>query len=548
MRPQRGPKKGQLRALRTQVEILKQQLGGQVGKDPTGMGDQELNGLLGPQMLVENMGYNTDGLLGLDDYSSIQFDWETPSSANGNIDHPVTAQPYHAQVQTEVPTTTASPTSSSTIATGHIQPAELEERLTPDILDDLDQVYFDRVHAIAPIVHKERYFTWTSQDPSTISPVRSCLRQAMRSIAASVWPQYRGLSNALYSEARRMAERLPNTNEADISLEKIQAWLLIVQYELMRGDEHQAMVTAGIPFRLIQLSRIWAIDQGGENRGQLSRGFINDFSPVMNQPPSPVDRDAFTETEERRRTFWLAYLFDWSFHVRNKSLLTFHEDVIMVRLPAPEMNFQHGQPVQTDFLADALVSRTQHAEWSFAEAIIMSTLLGRCVALQRRVSVVSCLQTSTNNMRDFWTNHAHLTSEIDERRQNLIQSFPSNSVLVDPMLAFTHLLPHAAIICLGETLANIPPQTVPTEHQFTATMYRERAIMAAREITRQAQLIPRVAFCKAHPFLPHVLARAADHIATHSAKHGSTGLRGSGSGKEADLTTLLRVLKDIGEY
>lgn len=190
-----------------------------------------------------------------------------------------------------------------------------------------DQVYFDRVHAIAPIMHKEKYFTWTSQDPSTISPVRSCLRQVMRSVAASVWPQYRGLSNALYCEARRMVEMLPNTTEEDISLEKIQAWLLIVQYELMHGDEHQAMVTAGIPFRLIQLSRNWAIDQGGKSLGQLSRGH-NDSSPVLSQHPSPVDRDAFTETEERRRTFWLAYLFDLSFHVRNKSLLTFHEDMV----------------------------------------------------------------------------------------------------------------------------------------------------------------------------------------------------------------------------
>lgn len=229
----------------------------------------------------------------------------------------------------------------------------------------------------------------------------------------------------------------------------------------------------------------------------------------------------------------------------------------MVRLPAPEVNFQYGQPVRTEFLADALSRRAEHAEWSFAEAIIMSTLLGRCVTLQRRAGVISCLQT------DFWTTHAHLTLKIDERRQNLVRSFPGCSVLVDPMLAFTHLLPHVAIICLGETLANVPPQTVPPEHQFTAMMYSERAIMAAREITRQAQLIPRVAFCKvssstssgqalitdirrckAHYLLPHVLARAADHFATRSMKHGSTD---KASGDEENLNTLIKVMKDIGK-
>jgi hypothetical protein len=118
-------------------EILKQQLGEQVGKDPTGVGDQGLNGLLGPEMAVENVGYNAGEILGLDDYSSIEFDWEFPSLVNGNIDHPVMVQSYHAQMQNEAATTTASPTPSPTIATGQIKPVELEERLAPDLLDDL---------------------------------------------------------------------------------------------------------------------------------------------------------------------------------------------------------------------------------------------------------------------------------------------------------------------------------------------------------------------------------------------------------------------------
>lgn len=119
------------------AETLKQQLGGQLGKDPAGIRDQELDGPLGPQMLVENIGYNAGEFVGLDDYSSIQFDWETPSFVNGNIDHPVTVQPYHAQMQNEAATITASPTPSPTSPTGQIKPTEVGKRLTPDLLDDL---------------------------------------------------------------------------------------------------------------------------------------------------------------------------------------------------------------------------------------------------------------------------------------------------------------------------------------------------------------------------------------------------------------------------
>lgn len=92
-------------------------------------------------------------------------------------------------------------------------------------------------------------------------------------------------------------------------------------------DEHQAMVTAGLPFRLIQLSRFWALDQEGHRLGQPSPGF-HDPSSIPTQTTTPVDREAFAETEERRRTFWLAYLFDWSFYIRDKSLLTFHQDMV----------------------------------------------------------------------------------------------------------------------------------------------------------------------------------------------------------------------------
>lgn len=101
------------------------------------MGYPDLDGLFGPQMLDETMGYEASKFGDLDDHPNIPCGWESPSFVHRNMDRPATVQTYYAQVPSEAPTTAASRTPSPTIPTRQTKSAEWEERLPADLLDDL---------------------------------------------------------------------------------------------------------------------------------------------------------------------------------------------------------------------------------------------------------------------------------------------------------------------------------------------------------------------------------------------------------------------------
>lgn len=206
-----------------------------------------------------------------------------------------------------------------------------------------DQLYFDRVHPVAPIIHKRRYFAWAAQENP--SPARACLRSAMRTIATVVSTQFRGLSDPLYAETRRMVGSLDESDApwlaSKIQLEQIQAWLLLAHYEFLCKHEHQAMLTAGRALRLVQLSRLNDVDATGASSVEFGAAAATGGSAdedrdeeggpretAKSPAPSLASRDAFVKTEEKRRTFWLAYCLDRFFLIRSEWPLTLHEDMV----------------------------------------------------------------------------------------------------------------------------------------------------------------------------------------------------------------------------
>ena len=182
-----------------------------------------------------------------------------------------------------------------------------------------DQLYFERVHPICPMIHQWRYMAWNRH--KGVSPARVCLRLAMRTMAAAMSAQYRGFSETLYMETYRLLEQscqrssetpFPPMNEL-LPIEKIQAWLLLTHYQALRRDEGQASLTAGRAFRLVQIARLHDLDAPDKN---LSTSCVAKF-----------DRD-HAELEERRRTFWVAFTLDRFLCWRNEGPLTLHEEAV----------------------------------------------------------------------------------------------------------------------------------------------------------------------------------------------------------------------------
>ena len=168
------------------------------------------------------------------------------------------------------------------------------------------QLYFDRVHSFAPILHQRRYYSWGQELAKTGS--RKSLQYAMWSLAASVSAQFQDVGDSLYWDTRRILDTLEmeDTNVELIDIEQVQAYILLAIYEFMRSDYRRGWMSAGRAFRLIQLMRLHEID-------------------VPSCIPLQVD---WVEIEEKRRTFWMAYSLDRFVSIQNGWPLTLSEQVV----------------------------------------------------------------------------------------------------------------------------------------------------------------------------------------------------------------------------
>ncbi|KAL5002543.1 hypothetical protein BDV10DRAFT_202141 [Aspergillus recurvatus] len=421
-------------------------------------------------------------------------------------------------------------------------------KLTDLVRAELDQLFFDRVHAFCPIIHRRRYFALVAQDSHT--PAQACLQSAMRTLAAAM-SAHGHLGEQLYAETKALLEthsQTPATPRDKIPLERIQAWLLLSHYELLRIGVHQAMITAGRAFRLVQMARLSELDAGADRQ----------LSPVSSSPSSSLSlssgiesSEGFLDAEERRRTFWLAYCFDRLLCLQNEWPLTLQEEMISTRLPSPEHNYQNNLPTRTPFLPEAMAQAGSSTLSPFAECIIMTTLHGRCMTHRRFYansnSAASEFEVeSGSTTRDFCVRQNWLSNAVDRRIQMLQQLSPP-LVDSDPMLLFTQMLGYRATVHLSNTVQQVSWRALtgsPIDQQLlgpgatmslSAAAYHQKAIHAAGEIVRLAEAVPSLSPFKAHPFLPDTLVCAATFFSTSSPD--PTGGEG--------LQHLLRVLSEL---
>lgn len=211
------------------------------------------------------------------------------------------------------------------------------------------------------MIHKHHYFTWA--DDVSPCPARVCLRSAMRTVAAAMSAQFQTFSDVLYTTTRRMLEaqdvhgetglpwmtRVRGQQEQDkIEHERIQAWLLLAHYEFLRKTEHQALLTTGRAFRLLQLSRLFDLDaRGGDGDAHTSASEHSLPSSSSSSEPLPAPQPSVSnkawswkETEEKRRTLWAAFILDRLSSMLNDRPLMLHEEIVG-DIPGPHW-LSHG--------------------------------------------------------------------------------------------------------------------------------------------------------------------------------------------------------------
>ncbi|KAL4930375.1 Zn(II)2Cys6 transcription factor [Aspergillus undulatus] len=345
---------------------------------------------------------------------------------------------------------------------------------------DLDQLYFDRVHPFAPILQRWRYHIWSRQQEKT--EAQSCLQYAMWTVAASVSAQFRTIRDALYQETRRMLDGMDNRNpgaDASAGIEQAQAWVLICIYEYMQLSPLQAWMSAGRCCRLVLGMRLYELDDPNH--------------PVMVAKDQETNLIDWTGLEERRRTFWMAYSLDRFISFHNGLPFTLNEQLIATRLPGPEEEFQAGQPVVTPYLPEVMARTgidTVHSISPFSECIVLATICGRALAHRQKVAVEQLsISGDVTVFEGFWTRHQWL-HEILNTRIQMLSSLPQ----VDPMLLFARIVAQTMVLFLHSVLESITWKT--GDHLLSIIEYERLCILAAHEVVNLIKLQGQLGYFK----------------------------------------------------
>ncbi|KAF4415135.1 acetate regulatory DNA binding [Fusarium acutatum] len=361
-----------------------------------------------------------------------------------------------------------------------IEAAPRQRTQTPDdlsIISDLPPlIQFDLVHPLFPMVHKRRYLSWTKfKDPS---PACQCLRMAMRALAASMSSQFRSRGEDLYLKARQMAEDLEASElglpwtDAAINIEQIQAWLLLAHYELLAPHIYPVSTTARQALRLVYLSRLHCSDQQESSTGSSSNSSNDSASTRLN----------FPALEERRRTFWVAFCLDRFLSACEESLPAIHDEIISVRLPCPEKNFQNGDEVKMGFADEALKYAKLDATSRFAEFVTSMALFGRCTIQKHIPKSGPSLEKESAS---FWKRHDWLASAT--KRQIDLLSTNATDLDDEPMAIVTLMVMHGSIIALAKASKAMPRQK--EEERLASEAYNKSAGEAAAKMADLSNLI-----------------------------------------------------------
>ncbi|PWY77013.1 C6 transcription factor [Aspergillus heteromorphus CBS 117.55] len=498
----RGPRKGQLRTLRTRIAALERCLADQ---------HPEIN---------HQMASLFDG--SLIDCDSEEDPLRDLPALPGPLSLPVLEPSSSEGRGTKSPRSPGSPSRPG---------------LVSDLMRaDLDQLYFDRVHPFAPILQRWRYHVWAKQPKKT--EAQMCLQYAMWTVAASLSAQFQSLRDRLYAETRRMLDTLdlqgPKTDATGI--EQAQAWILVCIYEYMQLSPLQAWMSTGRCSRLVLGMRLYELDDPN--------------SPVTMAREQEAVLVDWIGLEEQRRTFWMAYCLDRFISFHNGLPFTLNEQLITTRLPSPEEEFQSGQPTLTAYLSElmsisvpSMPFRYPHSHHphhpqhhphhphhhhphiipppptppsstlsdplsSFTELILLATIVGRALTHPTATPHAHPAATPNTDTDTFWTRHTYLHSLLTTRI-HILATYPQ----VDPMLMFARIVAQSMVLFLHNVLESITWKT--GDHLLGIIEFERLCVLAAHEVVALVKMQGSLGYFKVHPLTPIPLIMCTEFFSAH---------------------------------
>ncbi|KAF2003242.1 hypothetical protein P154DRAFT_520195 [Amniculicola lignicola CBS 123094] len=356
----------------------------------------------------------------------------------------------------------------------------LEEPLPPqDVMDDLYQVYFSKIHPSVPVVHKPRFLAAMNLAPHMRPPV--CLRYIMWTLAASVSDKYDALQEHFYHRARKYAQtdEMKGHGEATITLGHCQTWILAGTYEFKQMYFPRAWLSAGRAVRLAQMMQLHRLDGVGLDVKQCL--------------PPPKD---WTEREERRRTFWMAFCIDRYASIGTGWPMTIDEKDVLTNLPASEDAFEKSKPMPTASLEQAMAPGGAAQLHPFGGIVLTAALFGR--------NLLHLHRPGTDDRDDdlnggFWTRHRSVETILLNTALGLPDALRLPQGLPDPNVVFLNMSIHTSAICLHQAAI-----FKADKHRMPVSVSNEskiRCVTAAAEIASIMRMISHLDLSSMNPFV-----------------------------------------------
>lgn len=329
-----------------------------------------------------------------------------------------------------------------------------------EVVNELNQAYFDKIHPSLPMMHRPRYYAAMNLAPHMRPPV--CLRYAMWCNAASVSDKFEALQEHFYHRARKYIQQdeMKGHGESMITVGHVQTWVLLATYEFRLMYFPRAWMSSGRACRMSQMMGLHRLDGQGLDVKQCL--------------PPPRD---WTEREERRRTFWSCFCVDRYSSIGTGWPMTFEETDILTSLPCEEDAYEMSRPDKSMTLPEALEPNRAPNMSGYAGVILMACLFGRNLLHLHRPSP----DDKDDDLNgDFWKRHRQMDSILLNTALALPDSLRLPVGLNNPNIIFLNMNIHTSTICLHQAAIfkadkNRMPARVSAESKV-------RCITAAAEI------------------------------------------------------------------
>ena len=185
----------------------------------------------------------------------------------------------------------------------------------------------------------------------------------------------------------------------------------------------------------------------------------------------------WTEKEERRRTFWMAFSNDRYASIGTGWPMSIDERDILTHLPSSEEAFEMSRPEQTLSLADSLAPPGCSKVSPFGGVILLACLFGRNLVHLHRPDPDE-LDHDTNG--PFWKRHRQMDNILSNISLGLPSELKLPTGITNSNVIFMNMSIHTSTICLHQAAI-----FKAEKHSLPASMSAEskmRCISAANEI------------------------------------------------------------------